>query len=243
MECVISPKQSHRERASVNMGNFQPYRAVLFDFDDTLVDTESALTELCKHWYVTRPPENRPSTEEEFIAGLQLTNSEELSLWDLYVRMLEVWPGCFLSVETALEAHSLAVPDAVSVDRRTMSMLEDIKAAGIPMAVVTNGPTEMQWSKVRNTGVADLVDAVVVSEEFGVNKPGPEIFNHALSLIGANPWETLFVGDNTVADIGGAVDVGMRAAWMSHGRSWGIGSYRPDHVIENVWDVRPLLGI
>ena len=101
----------------------------------------------------------------------------------------------------------------------------------------------MQWAKVRNTGVADLVDAVVVSEEFGVNKPDPAIFNHALNLIGASPSETLFVGDNTVADIGGAIGVGMRTAWMSHGRSWEIDRYSPDHVVENVWDVRPLLGI
>ena len=101
----------------------------------------------------------------------------------------------------------------------------------------------MQWGKVRNTGVADLVDAVVVSEEFGVNKPDQAIFNHALSLIGATPSDTLFVGDNQEADIGGADGVGMRTAWMSHGRPWKIDSYRPTHVIEHVWDVRSILGV
>ena len=227
----------------MNHENIRPYRAVLFDFDDTLVDTREALTRVSEHWYATRPHENRPPTLGEFIAGLRVTNSEELSLWDFYVRMLEVWPGCFESVEAALEAHSLAIPDCVSVDARTEVMLRDLKVAGVPMGVVTNGPTEMQWAKVRNTGVAELVGAVVVSEEFGVNKPDPAIFSHALSLIGANPSEALFVGDNTVADIGGASAVGMRTAWMSHGRSWTIESYSPDHVIENVWDVRPLLGI
>ncbi len=227
----------------MNSENARPYRAVLFDFDDTLVDTRDALTKLCRHYYVTRPSDNRPPTEEEYIDGLQLTNSEELSLWDFYVRMLEIWPGCFESVETALEVHSLAVPDAVSIDQRTESMLVDLRAAGIPVGVVTNGPTQMQWAKVRNTGVADLVGAVVVSEEFGVNKPDPAIFRHALRLIGACPAETLFVGDNTVADIGGASGVGMQTAWMSHSRSWQIDSYSPDHVVENVWDVRPLLGI
>lgn len=225
------------------MENIRTYQAVLFDFDDTLVDTMEALTRVAEHWYVTGPLESRPPSEEEFIAGLKVTNSEELSLWDFYVRMLEIWPGYFGSVEEALEAHSLVVPNCVSVDQRTEALLHDLKNAGVPAGVVTNGPTGMQWAKVRNTGVADLVDAVVVSEEFGVNKPDPAIFNHALSLIGASAPGTLFVGDNTVADMGGANSVGMRTAWMSHGRSWGIDSYSPDHVLENVWDVRPLLGV
>ncbi len=225
------------------MGNTQPYRAVLFDFDDTLVDTVEALTRVGEHWYATRPCENRPTSLDEFMAGLRVTNSEELSLRDFYVRMLEVWPGCFESVKEALAAHSLVVPDCVSIECRTLDLLRDLKDSGVPMGVVTNGPTEMQWAKVRNTGVADLVDAVVVSEEFGANKPDPGIFSHALTLIGASPSETLFVGDNTVADIGGAIGVGMRTAWMSHGRSWEIDSYSPDHVVENVWDVRELLGI
>ena len=101
------------------MENIQPYQAVLFDFDDTLVDTVEALTRVGEHWYATRPGENRPPSREEFMAGLHVTNSEELSLWDFYVRMLQIWPGCFESVEAALEAHSLVVPDCVSVDRRT----------------------------------------------------------------------------------------------------------------------------
>ena len=222
----------------------QPIRAVLFDFDDTLVDTTEALTQLDKLWYGTLPRQNRPATEEEFIARMFEPTPEPFNLRDYYVRMLEeIWPGCFDSVEAALEAHAEAVPDAVSLDPKTREMLRDLKKARVPVGVVTNGPTVMQWAKVRNAGVADLVDAVVVSEEFGVNKPNPAIFKHALDLIGASAQETLFVGDNQEADIGGASGVGMRTAWMSHGRAWTIDAYRPTHVVEHVWEVRPLLGI
>ena len=224
-------------------GAHRSIRAVLFDFDDTLVDTTEALIRLDKHWYDTLPRQNRPETEEEFIARMFEPLPEPFNLWDFYVRMLAIWPGSFDSVEAALEAHSRAVPNMVSLDVRTAHMLADVRSAGVPVGVVTNGPTDMQWAKVRNSGVADLVDAVVVSEEFGVNKPHPSIFNHALGLIGGNPLETLFVGDNPEADIVGAGDVGMQTAWMSHARSWEIDSYHPTHVIEHVWEVRPLLGI
>ncbi len=220
-----------------------PIRAVLFDFDDTLVDTTEALIRLDKQWYGTLPRENRPATEEEFIARMFEPHPLTLDLRDVYVRMLDIWPGCFESVEVALKAHSEAEPEMVSLHSRTEAMLLDLRSAGVPVGVVTNGPTDMQWEKVRNAGVIDIVDAVVVSEDFGVNKPAPAIFDHALDLLGADASEALFVGDNPEADIMGASGVGMRTAWMSHGRSWEIDSYCPTHVIENVWDVRPILGI
>ena len=227
----------------MNSQTHQPIRAVLFDFDDTLVDSTDALVRLEKHWYTTLPRRDRPANEEEFLGRLFEPMQQPFSLWTFYARMLEIWPGCFDSVEAALEAHSEVAPNMVAVEQTTTTMLKDLRSHGVPVGVVTNGPTDMQWGKVRNTGVADLVDAVVVSEEFGVNKPHPAIFNRALGLIGASPSETLFVGDNQEADIVGAGEVGMRTAWMSHGRSWEIASYTPTHVIEHVWDVRPLLGI
>ena len=220
-----------------------PIRAALFDFDDTLVDTTEALIQLDKYWYRTLPRDNRPETEEEFIARMFEPHPLLLGLRDACIRMLDIWPGCFPDVDSALRAHNEAEAKMVSLDPRTEAMLLDLKSARVPLGVVTNGPTELQWAKARNTGVADLVDAVVVSEEFGVNKPHPSIFTHALDLIGASASETLFVGDNPEADIVGASEVGMQTAWMSHGRSWQIASPRPTYVIDHVWDVRPLLGV
>ena len=220
-----------------------PIRAALFDFDDTLVDTTEALVRLDKYWYRTLPRENRPETEEEFIARMFEPHPLLLGLRDAYIRMLDIWPGCFPDVDSALRAHNEAEAKMVSLDPRTEAMLLDLKSARVPLGVVTNGPTELQWAKVRNTGVADLVDAVVVSGEFGVNKPHRSIFIHALDRIGAMPSETLFVGDNPEADIVGARGVGMRTAWMSHGRSWHIASHRPTYIIDHVWDVCPRLGI
>ena len=133
--------------------------------------------------------------------------------------------------------------DDGELDARTESLLRDLREAGFPIGVVTNGPTELQWDKLRTNGVAELVDAAVVSQEFGVNKPDPSIFRHALGLIGAKPSETIFVGDNTVADIGGAHAVGMRTAWIRHGREWGIAAYHPTHMLDAVWEVREVVGI
>lgn len=57
-------------------------------------------------------------------------------------------------------------------------------------------------------GVADAITAYSLSFEVGAQKPNPEIFDHALSALGASPSQTLFVGDRSGPD-GGAVEHGM----------------------------------
>ena len=220
-----------------------PIRAILFDFDDTLVDTLEAVERLNRHWYKTRPCLNRPASEDGFVAAMLEPLPEPFNPRDIYVRLLRIWPGCFDSVDEGVAAHREVMPRMVRLDSRTEAMLRDLRASGVPVGVVTNGPTEGQWNKLRNTGVPELVDAAVVSQEFGVNKPDPSIFRHALGLIGAEPSETIFVGDNALADIGGAHGVGMRTAWMRHGREWDIPSYHPTHILDAVWEARGLVGV
>ena len=118
------------------------------------------------------------------------------------------------------------------LDARTETLLRDLRDAGVPVGVVTNGPTAGQWDKLRRTGVADLVDAAVVSQEFGVNKPDPSIFRRALELIGAEPSETIFVGDNPVNDIGGAhARRHENRVDTITGASGSIADYHPTHAL------------
>jgi HAD superfamily hydrolase (TIGR01549 family) len=68
---------------------------------------------------------------------------------------------------------------------------------------------------LERAGLLPLLDAVVVSEEVGFRKPRPEIFRAALTALGSAPEETLHVGDNLAADVGGAAGVGMPSAWIT----------------------------
>lgn len=218
-------------------------RAILFDLDDTLIDRVGALTRLNRYWYRTLPRDHRPESEDEFVARMFSAADRSISPRELYDWMLSIWPGSFRDADAALSAHNAIYPSMTKLTSRTRGMLSYLKGVRIPIGVVTNGPTLLQWAKLRNAGVDSLVDAVVVSEEFGAHKPHPSIFEHALTLIGAGASETVFVGDNPVADIGGAAEVGMRTAWMCHGRTWDIDEYRPDHVINSVWEIEGLVDI
>ena len=221
----------------------QPIAAVLFDLDNTLIDRSEAFARLFGHWYDTLSAADRPPDRGQFVSRMARYGIGYAPVPDIYREMLKMWLGSFPSLDAAVEAHFDAMPEMVGIDPRTEAMLKRLRARGIPVGVVTNGGAETQWGKLRKTGIADLVNACVVSEEFGAWKPDPAIFIHALEMIGAGRESTLFVGDNSEHDILGAIGVGMRTAWISLSREWEIEAGRPDHILDAVWEAEELVSI
>lgn len=221
----------------------RPITSVLFDLDNTLIDRSEAFRRLFGHWYDTLPAPDRPPDREAFVSRMARYGIGYAPIPEIYEEMLEVWLGSFPSLDAAEEAHFAMMPEVVGLHPNTETMLKGFRDKGIPVGVVTNGGTETQWGKLRKTGIADLVTACVVSQEFGSWKPDPAVFNHALHLIGADAESTLFVGDNSEHDILGAIGVGMRTAWMCLGREWEIESARPDHILNAVWEAEGLVSV
>ena len=60
----------------------------------------------------------------------------------------------------------------------------------------------------------DDVDCMVTSEEAGVEKPAPGIFNLCLEKLRLPAGEVCFVGDNLERDVKGAMAAGMQAVWF-----------------------------
>ena len=218
-----------------------PIEAVIFDLDNTLVNRYEAFLRLFEHWYDTLPVGGRPADRDAFIVRMARHADYYEPLADIYLDMLRVWPGSISNVDETVEAHSNLMPEMVRLNSRTEEMLRRFRVEAIPVGVVTNGATTTQWGKLRNAGIADLVTACVISEEFGARKPDPSIFTHAMKLIGASPESTLFVGDSPEDDIVGADAVGMSTAWISLGREWEITSIQPDYVLHEVWEVEKLV--
>lgn len=63
-----------------------------------------------------------------------------------------------------------------------------------------------------------LFDVVTLSYEHGLAKPHPSIFVATLSELRVDAGDCLHVGDDPIADIRGAKDVGMKTAFIQRGR-------------------------
>lgn len=107
----------------------------------------------------------------------------------------------------AYRLHRRAVPGA-------RALLRHLKDSGITVGVVTNNLLSEQEEKLRVTGLEDLVDELVCSEEVGVTKPDPRIFRVALERTRSTPRTAVMVGDMWDYDILGATRVGFRSVWF-----------------------------
>lgn len=90
----------------------------------------------------------------------------------------------------------------------TVPLLQELHARGLRLGVISNsiGTIEQQ---LQRAGLARHFETVIDSAIVGVEKPHPEIFQIALSRVGAAASEAAFVGDTYVTDVGGAHLAGL----------------------------------
>jgi len=86
--------------------------------------------------------------------------------------------------------------------------LDVLREAGIRLAVISNWLWEAP-ELFHDVGLARHFEQLIVSARIGYDKPHPEIFRHALQLMGVVPERALHVGDSYQADVLGARAAGI----------------------------------
>lgn len=81
-----------------------------------------------------------------------------------------------------------------------MPLLKQLRERGIRVAIVTNMTLDWQLKKISRLGLAPWIDALVSSEEAGVEKPDPKIFRLALKKLGCSARNAVGLGDDPVSD-------------------------------------------
>ncbi len=94
-------------------------------------------------------------------------------------------------------------------------LLDWLKIQGYKIGVISNGFYEVQHRKMVSADIVNYFDAVVLSDDIGVNKPDRRIFDHALRKTQAKAARTLIIGDNPDTDIIGAIGAGWHAIYFN----------------------------
>lgn len=82
--------------------------------------------------------------------------------------------------------------------------------------IITNGFGEVQHLKIRNSSIEKYFNTITTSEEVGVKKPNPIIFEKALTKASVLPQHSIMIGDNLEADIEGARNAGMHTLYFNY---------------------------
>jgi len=83
------------------------------------------------------------------------------------------------------------------------------------VGIITNGFKETQLKKFEKLSMHKYTSRMVISEELGVLKPDPKVFDHATELAGVPREEILYVGDSYSSDVVGGLNAGWQTAWYT----------------------------
>ncbi len=81
--------------------------------------------------------------------------------------------------------------------------------------IISNGFKETTLTKMDFSALNPYFSNVIISEDVGVNKPNPVIFEYALDKAKALKAESIMIGDSLEADIYGALNFGMDAIFFN----------------------------
>ena len=207
------------------------YNYIFLDLDDTIWDFHAnAKASLHDVYFDRKLNEHYPDFEHFF----HLYARRNLELWSQYGQGLITKD--YLIVErfrhllshAGIHAHEMALNmntdflDILSTKTILMpyagELLEYCTSLHLPMTIISNGFTEVQYRKLRNSNIEQYFTHVVLSEAVGALKPSREIFEYALKLNNARADETLMIGDSFDADILGAVGAGIDAVYLNNTR-------------------------
>jgi HAD superfamily hydrolase (TIGR01549 family) len=122
-------------------------------------------------------------------------------------------------------------------------LLDDLRLAGIPTAIVTDLTAQIQFRKIVYFGLDHYFDYIITSEEAGFDKPHAAPFEIALQKMmpkGSTIW---MVGDNPINVIQGAREtIGAVTLQKVHsGIKPGEGVTQPDCIIHEFSELRTML--
>ncbi len=206
------------------------YKHLFFDLDHTLWDFEANSHQTLKELY--RALNLREKGIEDFDLFHKNYLAHNDKLWDRYrngyIKVDELrWKRMWLSLlDFKIADESLArqmgnifldlLPTRKILFPYTIEILDYLTHKKYQLHLITNGFEKTQHSKLKYSGLDKYFIEVITSEGSNSLKPKKEIFEYAFQKTGANPAESIMIGDAIDVDILGALNAGIDQVHVNH---------------------------
>lgn len=212
----------------------------MFDLDGTLIDSIPTYFRIAA---AMLDQVGLPQAPREAVAAMikeGLTGFHHLIPQSMADRREELIEAC---VQAGREVSARLYPDSVALIPGVRTLFHRVKGAGLRIGIVTASHTqfmERKLSPLRDAGIQDLVDAVIVLEDTTAKKPDPEPVTACARRLGVEQGRCAYVGD---ADVDMAA--GKQAGTFTIGVLTGVDDHEtlaanePDLIVPGVRDLVP----
>ncbi len=214
------------------MAKRRPY-AVLFDLDGTLIDSIGLLLASVKHAFEGRA---LAPTPEEWVAGIGTPLARQIEPYAESAEDVQHLVSRYRGFQNEAHDRMTRVYDGVS------ETLEQLRANGHPMGIVTSKGNNMMLKSLRFTDIERFMQSMIGCDSCSVHKPDPFPVRMALGELGYEAEEAVFIGDSP-HDIlaGNAAGVTTIAAlWGPFTRPM-LEPFRPKHFLDDIRGLIPLV--
>lgn len=211
-------------------------KAVLFDYDGTIMDTEPAIMASYRHLFRTY------RTEEEFTEELQ-TAVLGPSLNEMAEKLFPDRDPDQMVEEYRVYQRTKAM-DLIHLMPGATELLQLLKAASIPVGLVSARVTDSMQRHLRHFNLEGCFDTVVGQDMVRNGKPDPEGIHLALSRLNlrASDGEMFYIGDS-ITDIAAGKNAGISTiGFVSNRRKEeALRNARPDYLTDSLYDAAEFL--
>ena len=189
--------------------------ACVFDAYGTLFDVNSAARsaqdELGARW---QPLADLWRTKQLQYTWLRGLGGQHADFWTVTSDALSFALESLQQGDEALHRRLMTLYLSLNVYPEVRDTLERLKAGGLKLAILSNGTPAMLAAAAANSGIADLLDAVLSVEEVGVYKPHPSVYRLASDRLQLGPERICFLSSNGW-DAYAAKAFGFRVLWCN----------------------------
>ena len=168
------------------------YKAMLFDYDGTIIDTNQLIIDSWDHMYNKHFGGHLTGEDVKWTFGM--------ILWDAIDQEMKSRGHSGYDLDELVESYReyQRKPDTTPAPpfEGVREVLFELKKRGVKLGIVTSRAEQSCVAGLKKNGIYELFDCLVTAETTDIHKPRPEPALYCLKGLGAKAEESLMIGDS-----------------------------------------------
>ncbi len=195
-------------------------RAILFDIDQTLLNHLHAVAKALEHLYWQYDFHHYSAFENFQMIWNQAHDrlmkryyNNEVSFSEQQILRLK-WIYQKIGIDPTNKDYRCQFDRFLQVYEESWCLFDDVfplleNLRPFKLGIISNGESAQQRRKLNQTQLSPYFQAVTISDDIGIAKPDPTIFQESLSKLKTDCNEAIYIGDSISHDIDGARNAGI----------------------------------